>query len=376
MTKQFFAKQFFDGQQLLANVAFTVANGCIDTLIKNAIEPTQATCLEGLVAPGFIDIQVNGGGGKLFNQQPTLDTISCIGHAHRQFGTTGFFPTVITDDLTVMKQAADAVSKAIELGQTDVLGIHFEGPHLSVSRKGVHAEEHIRGISHSEFAQFTRADLGQVIVTLAPENVSCDDITKLTEHGVVVCLGHSDASYEQVQKAIDAGARGFTHLFNAMSPLQSREPGMVGAALLDENTWCGLIVDGHHVHQASLKLAVRAKATGKMMLVTDAMPPVGAEQPSFRLYGQEIVRTGDRLNAQTGELAGSVLDMAGAVKNTVEQLGLPLEEALRMASRYPAAFARTDHLLGDLSSGKHANFVVLNSDIAVQQTWLAGERVY
>ncbi|MBD1388170.1 N-acetylglucosamine-6-phosphate deacetylase [Neiella sp. HB171785] len=376
MTQRFFAKQLFDGQQLLDNVAFEVTDGWISEIQPRATIDAAMTFVDGLVVPGFIDVQVNGGGGVMFNQTPTASAINRIGQAHAQFGTTGLLPTVITDDIEVMTQAADAVSQAIAEGQHNVLGIHFEGPHLSVARKGVHAEHHIRPLTEREFDQFIRQDLGKVVVTLAPENVSTEQIARLTQHGVLVCLGHSNASFKQVQAAIAAGARGFTHLFNAMSPLQSREPGMVGAALLDNHTWCGLIVDGHHVHPATLQLAIAAKAAGKMMLVTDAMPPVGDSKPSFSLYGQEIIRTEDRLNAKTGELAGSVLDMAAAVRNTVSQLGLPLVDALKMASRYPAEFALLADEVGSLGAGKRANFVVLDAALMVQQTWLAGECIY
>lgn len=376
MTQEYFARRFFDGDSIKENVSFSVENGVVADLTAHTEPSAEAMQLTGLVTPGFIDVQVNGGGGALFNQSPTLEAIQTMSQAHQKYGTTGLFPTVITDDVEVMKQAADAVSSAIQSNQHDVLGIHFEGPHLSVERKGVHAEQHIRPLSEQELALFTRKDLGKVIVTLAPENVSCDDISTLTQQGVLVCLGHSNANYEQVCKALDAGACGFTHLFNAMSPMQSREPGMVGAALLDQHSWCGVIVDGYHVHGASLQLAIRAKSKGKILLVTDAMPPVGSDEPSFSLYGQEIIRTGDRLNAVTGELAGSVLDMAGAVRNTVNTLGVELEEALRMAAKYPAEFAQLDTRVGQLKVGQKANFVVLNEALEVEQTWLAGECRY
>lgn len=361
---------FFDGQTLRENVAVSFDDGRIVSVDKATVNVQS-----GIMVPGYIDVQVNGGGGALFNSEPTVETIKTIGLAHAKFGTTGFLPTLITDKVSVMQLAADAVSKAIVQQTPGVLGVHFEGPHLSIPKKGVHSPEFIRGISDDEMAVFTRQDLGKVVVTLAPENVSIDDIKTLVAAGVHVCLGHSNADYATVVKALEAGATGFTHLFNAMSAFSSREPGMVGAALLDQNSWCGLIVDGHHVHYDSAVLAIKAKNTGKIMLVTDAMPPVGTDDESFPFFDSKIIRTGDRLNALTGELAGSCLDMAGAVKNTVRHLRVDLTEALRMASMYPAEFLAIENQKGRLQPGACADFVILNDDLTAQQTWIAGQQV-
>ncbi len=376
--KTVFVNQLFDGAQMLNNVKLSIVNGRITEMDSQCPQRDAQQCdelISALVAPGFIDVQVNGGGGVLFNDDPCVDAITCIGRAHGEFGTTSFFPTLITDDVEKMQAAAEAISAAIKAQMAGVYGVHFEGPHLAKARKGVHAPEHIRPISDAEMALFTRQDLGQVIVTLAPENVSPSDISKLKNSGVIVCLGHSDADFATVIAAIDAGASGFTHLFNAMSPMQSREPGMVGAALLDESSWCGIIVDGHHVHNATLQLAIKAKPAGKVILVTDAMPPVGSTEHSFKLYGDDVIRSGDRLNALTGELAGSVLDMAGAVKNTINRLGVSPEEAIRMASLYPAQFLGLDKTIGMIGLGYQANFVVFDDKYNVTQTWLSGNKL-
>ncbi|MBV7315437.1 N-acetylglucosamine-6-phosphate deacetylase [Shewanella sp. NIFS-20-20] len=374
MSTHFRAEQLFDGQQWLFNVDFCVEAGRIVSLgaCSSKRQPQQ---LFGKVVPGFIDIQVNGGGGVLFNSTPSQEGIRAIAKAHARFGTTAMLPTLITDDISAMTAASEAMALAIAAGTPGILGIHFEGPHLSVPKKGVHPAPHIRRIADAELHQFCRQDLGLRLVTLAPENVSADVIRQLVNAGVKVCLGHSNADYDTAMAAITAGADGFTHLFNAMSALGSREPGMVGAAL-DSDAWCGLIMDGHHVHAASARIAIRAKSPGKVLLVTDAMPPVGDEENnSFELFGQEVIRDGDRLNASTGELAGCVLDMASAVRNSVNMLGLSLEEALRMASLYPAQYLDIAEDHGHLQVGARADFVVLDESLTVAKTFIGGELV-
>ncbi|MCT7941192.1 N-acetylglucosamine-6-phosphate deacetylase [Shewanella holmiensis] len=374
-------ERLFDGEAFHQNMAVTIEAGKITavTAAANVVDtdPNIVNHLAGTLVPGFVDVQVNGGGGALFNDLPSVECIETIGRAHARFGTTGFLPTLITDDVSVMAKAADAVAEAIKHNKAGVLGVHFEGPHLSVPKKGVHPQQFIRKISDEELAIFSRQDLGIKVVTLAPENVSTQVIKSLVKAGVRVCLGHSNADYDTVVAALDAGASGFTHLFNAMSPLGSREPGMVGAALENQDSWCGLIVDGHHVHSAAAKVAINAKPRGKMMLVTDAMPPVGmSEDASFELFGIKVVRQGDRLNASTGELAGCVLDMVGAVNNSVTMLGLSHDEALRMASMYPAQFLGLEKSLGVVKPGFKADLVLLNSANQVSRTYIGGKIVF
>jgi N-acetylglucosamine-6-phosphate deacetylase len=323
--------------------------------------------------PGFIDAQVNGGGGALFNNAPTVEAIRCIGAAHRRFGTTGFLPTLISDDVEVMSTAIAAAREAIAQGVPGVLGIHLEGPYLAPARKGTHDAGKFRVPNADEIALATSLDNGVTLITLAPEQVGVDAIAAFVARGAVVAAGHTAGSYAQIRAGLDAGVRGFTHLYNAMSPLESREPGAVGAALEDRDSWCGLIVDGVHVHPASLRVALAAKPRGKAFLVTDAMPPVGADFPDYVLYGETITARDGVVRNAAGALAGSALDMATAVRNCVELLGLPLEEAARMASMYPAEFLGVGDRFGRITPGYRADLVALDQTLHVAATWIGGE---
>ena len=368
--------RIFDGQQILDGHAAVLDGAAVVAVLPAGEAPAGAERIDldgGLLAPGFIDVQVNGGGGVLFNDQPSVEGIRAISRAHRPYGTTGLLPTLISDDWAVMESAARAVEAALEQGLPGLLGIHFEGPYLNAARKGIHDEAAIRAVDPGALALFTSKTLGRVVVTLAPEMVAPDFIRALDGAGVRVCAGHTAASYAQARRGLEAGIRGFTHLFNAMSPLTSREPGTVGAALEDPHSWCGMIVDGHHVHDASLKVAIAAKARGKSMLVTDAMPTVGADDKRFQIGGQTIVAEDGRCANAEGRLAGSDLDMASAVRNTVRRLGLPLEEALRMASLYPAAFLGLERRLGRIAPGFNADLVLLDDDLEVRETWIGGQ---
>jgi N-acetylglucosamine-6-phosphate deacetylase len=209
-------------------------------------------------------------------------------------------------------------------------------------------------------------------LTLAPDEVSAQVIARLSAAGVVVVAGHTAADYATTRAALDAGVCGFTHLYNAMTPLSSRDPGVVGAALDDPHSWCGLIVDGHHVHPATLRVAIAAKAPGKCVLVTDAMPPVGSDHPDYVLNGQHIVMRDGICQNEAGVLAGSGLDMAGAVRNTVQMLGLSLAEASRMASAYPAAWIGLDRTHGRIAAGYNADFAVMDDTLTVRETWVDG----
>jgi len=372
---RFHAQRLFDGQAFFDDLVLTIVDGKITAIDQDT--SNVDVIATGLVVPGFIDLQVNGGGGALFNDTPSVDNLKTIMAAHARFGTTAMMPTLITDKFEVMQQAADAIAQAISEGVAGIVGVHFEGPHLSVDKKGTHCADYIRAISDDEWRVLSRQDIGQVIVTLAPETVSPEEIRRMVELGIKVCLGHTNADYQTAQKAIDAGASGFTHLFNAMSPLQGREPGVVGAALLNNHTSCGLIVDGFHVDNASCKLAIQAKPQGKIFLVTDAMPPVGTDQTEFALYDRTVYVDNGKLTSTTGELAGSSLDMASAVKNTHKGLGMPLDEALRMGSLYPAQYLYQDQAVirGELKQGYQADMVVLNDDLSVKETWISGKKV-
>lgn len=375
MSKTYLATSLFDGQHIQQNMLLHCDGGLI-----TRIEPHTGQAfderLEGLLAAGFIDVQVNGGGGALLNNEPSLATIKTMVKAHGQFGTTAMLPTLITDQISVMYCAADAVAEALVTKVKGIIGMHFEGPHLSQPKKGIHPASHIRSITDKELTQFCRQDLGKVVVTLAPENVSADIIKHLVSVGVKVCLGHSNADSDTVFAAIAAGATGFTHLFNAMSPLTSREPGMVGAALLDEQSYCGLIVDHHHVHPQCCKLAIKTKGANKIMLVTDAMAHVGSQQDSLDYFDTVITRKGDKLTVPDGTLAGSALDMASAVRNTHQDLGVTLADALNMASATPAEFLGLQNHSGRLATGYQADFVLLDDKQHVLASWIAGNKVF
>ncbi|PCH95971.1 MAG: N-acetylglucosamine-6-phosphate deacetylase [Gammaproteobacteria bacterium] len=372
---RFHAKRLFDGQNFIDNQVLTITNGIISAIDSNTNDvDIKAT---GLVVPGYIDLQVNGGGGVLFNDSPSVDKLKTIMATHAKFGTTAMMPTLITDKIAVMVQAADAVAQAITAKVPGIIGIHFEGPHLSLAKKGTHCAELIRPISNVEWQVLSRQDIGKVMVTLAPETVSPADITRMVKLGIKVCLGHTNADFATAQQAVDAGATGFTHLFNAMSPLQGREPGVVGCALLNDHTQAGLIVDGHHVDFASCQLAIKTKPAGGIFLVTDAMPPVGTNMKEFPLYDRTVYVENGKLTSTTGELAGSSLDMATAVKNTHLSLKIPLDESLRMASLYPAKYlyANSELVRGELKVGMQADMVILNDNFSVAETWISGERV-
>ncbi|GHE95303.1 N-acetylglucosamine-6-phosphate deacetylase [Thalassotalea profundi] len=368
------ATRLFDGHNYSDDQVLTVEDGKITAIDNNTADVDQV--LVGLTAPGYIDLQVNGGGGALFNDSPSLDKIKRIITAHSQFGTTAMLPTLITDKIEVMSQAADAMAQAIKENVPGILGIHFEGPHLSVAKKGAHTAGFIRPISEEEWQILSRKDIGQILVTLAPETVSASDVQRMVSLGIKVCLGHTNADYKTAQAAIDAGADGFTHLFNAMSPIQGREPGVTGCALLNDNASCGIIIDGHHVDYASCKLALKTKPAGRVFLVTDAMPPVGTSETQFAFFDRTVYLNDGKLTSTTGELAGSALDMATAVANTHIGLNLSLDEAIRMASLYPARYINQEHLRGTLSVGMQADFVVLDEQLKVQSTWIAGQAVY
>jgi N-acetylglucosamine-6-phosphate deacetylase len=308
----------------------------------------------------------------LFNDDPSPAAIRRIGTAHRAFGTTGFLPTLISDRAQVMRLAIDAVRAAMAAEDSAVLGIHLEGPLLSPARPGVHDAAKFREPDGALLDLVAQLRSGRTLMTLAPERVSPAVIAELVRRDLILCAGHTAADYATARAAFDAGIRGVTHLFNAMPAMQNREPGVVGAALEDDRVWCGLIADGHHVHPATLRVALAAKPVGKTFLVTDAMPTVGSSESTFYL-GQERVRCESGVCVtESGVLAGSALDMASAVRNTVRLLGVRLDEAARMASTYPATFLGLDKERGRIAAGLRADFVVLDDDLAVRQVWCGG----
>jgi N-acetylglucosamine-6-phosphate deacetylase len=364
----------FDGARLVDGCAVVIDDGRVAAVVPQADVPAGIGRREiaGLLAPGFIDVQVNGGGGVLFNDVTTADGIRTIGVAHRRFGTVGFLPTLITDAREKLGAALRATEAAIAANVPGVLGVHLEGPFLNPERKGVHEPRFMRPIDDEDIALIESARAGRIMMTVAPEKVPAATIRRLATAGVVLSAGHTAAPLETIRVARAAGLTGFTHLFNAMPPLAGRDPGPVGAALDDPEAWCGLIVDMHHVSATSLRIAIAARGWQRMMLVTDAMPSVGSPEGSFMLLGREISRRDGRLTTTDGTLAGSDLDMATAVRNTVAALGLPLEAALHMASGAPAAYLGLEAELGRIAPGYRASLVLLDDDLVVTETWIDG----
>jgi N-acetylglucosamine-6-phosphate deacetylase len=369
------ADSVFDGAAVRVHHAVIVEGDLIAAIVPRQEVPKSVPVHQlpdgAWLAPGFIDVQVNGGGDVLFNDDPTTEAIAAITSAHRKFGTTSLLPTLITDEPDRMRAAKAAAEAAMEQNPA-VLGIHFEGPWLSLERPGIHDTAHIRRPEREEIELVASAG-GAVIVTLAPEEVPHELIGQLARAGVRVSLGHSMATYAETKAAIAQGLTGFTHLFNAMRPIGAREPGPIVAALETPGAWYGMIVDGLHVDPAVLKLALRSVA--RPMLVTDAMPPTGGKRASFALQGREITVREGRCTGPDGTLAGAALDMATAVRNCVAMLEMPLTAALRAASTEPARFLGITDRLGRLSPGCRADMVALNpGDVQVLATWVAGRK--
>jgi N-acetylglucosamine-6-phosphate deacetylase len=368
------ADRLFDGTTVHRNAGVVIDGPDIVAVMPRAELASKLSTRSlpdgALLAPGFIDLQVNGGGDILFNEAPTIEGIRSIAAAHRKFGTTAFLPTFISDSADKMKAALAAVQQLVDVDPA-VIGIHLEGPFLSPEKPGVHALRHLRAPSMEDATMLAAPRRGAMLVTLAPERVPPGFIKRLVEAGVRVSLGHSMATYAETRAALAEGLTGFTHLFNAMRPLASRDPGPIAAALESSSAWYGMIADGFHVDPAMLRLALRGAA--RPILVTDAMPPVGGNRSAFSLYGEDITVTGGKCLRSDGALAGTALDMATAVRNCIRMLGVTMETALRFASTHPATFLGLQQRLGRLAPGCRADMVAISPDqIEVLQTWVAG----
>ncbi|MGB7917587.1 MAG: N-acetylglucosamine-6-phosphate deacetylase [Rhodomicrobium sp.] len=369
------ASVVFDGETCHDDYAVVIEGSRIAGLLpKREIPegmPARALPEGAWLAPGFVDIQVNGGGDVLLNDDPSPSAMAAIARAHRKFGTTALLPTLITDKPERMHAALQAADEAAATNPS-VLGIHLEGPFLSPEKPGVHNRSLIRRAGSDDIATLTAPRAGVTLVTLAPERAPSGFIAELVRARIRVSLGHSMATYDETRAALTEGLTGFTHLFNAMRPLESRDPGPVAAALETPGAYFGMIVDGEHVDPAMLRLALRGVA--HPMLVTDAMPPVGGSKSAFMLYGDEITARNGRCLRPDGALAGAALDMAGAVRNCVELLGVSLTQALRFASAEPARFLGLEAELGRLAPGYRADLVAFDpASMRIYATWVAGE---
>jgi N-acetylglucosamine-6-phosphate deacetylase len=367
--------EIFDGTKRRAQHAVIVDNAHILDVVPEAVVPGDLPVQRlpgGVLAPGFVDAQVNGGGGVLLNDAPTSDGVRTICDAHATFGTTALLPTLITDSPAVTTKAVASVKQAIAAGALGCLGIHLEGPFLSPERRGAHDADLMRTMTEADVDEILSLGIETLLLTLSPERIAPGLIRRLVQGGAIVSLGHSNATYDQILMAVDAGARGVTHLFNAMSPLTHRAPGVVGGALDAGELWCGMIADGHHVHPAAVGIALRAKRQpGRIFLVTDAMSTVGSDQQTITLNGRTAWRRNGALELEDGTLAGSDLDMMSAVRYLVRQVGVELGEALRMASTYPAEFLKRSDL-GRIAAGARADLVHIDGDLKATAVWRAG----
>lgn len=381
MTRAIKAAAVFDGENWHEKAALVVRDGVVGAVVAAAElhAATETIELDGMLVPGFVDLQVNGGGGIMLNDRQDVEAIRTICAAHARFGTTALLPTLITDTPEVTRAAVEACAQAVASKVPGFLGLHLEGPHLSLSRKGAHDPALIRPMRDTDEAALISAHdkVPVLLTTVAPESVELVRIERLTKAGIVVSLGHSDTTYRNAVACAAAGASMATHLFNAMSQIGNREPGLAGAAIYTGAFFAGLIADGIHVDPATIGIAVKAKrGPGRIFLVTDAMATIGTNMASFTLNGRTITRADGRLTLDDGTLAGADLDMISAVRFMHETIGLELGETLRMASLYPAQAMRVDASHGRFVEGARADIVHLSEGLDVRSVWIGGERVF
>ncbi|MER9235552.1 N-acetylglucosamine-6-phosphate deacetylase [Mesorhizobium sp. M0622] len=374
--------RIFDGDDWHDNAALVVRAGLVEAIVPAGAVPSGVARIEtggGMLVPGFVDLQVNGGGGVMLNDHPDVASIQTICRAHAPFGTTALLPTLITDTSEITAAAVAAGAEAARQKVPGFLGLHLEGPHLSIARKGAHDPALIRPMTDADQAMLiaARKNLPVLLTTVAPESVAPDQVSALSKAGVIVSIGHSDTGYATARAFAEAGATVVTHLFNAMSQIGNREPGLAGAAIDTGTFYAGVIADGIHVDPATMAIALRAKqGPGRILLVTDAMATIGTDMTSFMLNGRTIHRKDGRLTLADGTLAGADLDMISAVRFVHRVVGLDLDEALRMASLYPAQAIGQSHRLGRFAKGTAADIVSLSDDLDVKNVWIDGAKVF
>ena len=328
----------------------------------------------GILSPGFIDLQVNGGGGKLFNNSPDKESLNTIISAHQYFGTTSIMPTVISDSLNILQKCTDTISNEIDNNHS-LLGIHIEGPFFNVKYRGVHQKQYINTINASYLNLFETLDKFPVMLTLAPECISIKQLKHLKSLGFKILAGHTDANYDQLEEAVKYGLDGFTHLFNAMGQISAREPGVVGSAFDFDETSASIIVDLHHVHPSLINLSFKQKPKGKLFFVSDSMATINHGEPSFELYDEVVSESNGRIINSEGKLAGSSITQIDAIKNAYQKCSIPLESAISMATLYPAEYLGVSDYIGQLKKGYRADLAHFNSNFHVQNVWLAGKQI-
>ncbi|HVW94256.1 MAG TPA: N-acetylglucosamine-6-phosphate deacetylase [Devosia sp.] len=376
----FTGARLFDGERWHDESALLLGDDGVAGIVPASEAGADAVRLDGgMLVPGFLDLQVNGGGGILLNDSPTVEGLATICAAQAPYGVTALLPTLITDTREITAATIAAGIAAAEAGLPGFLGLHLEGPHLSLARKGAHDPALIRPMDGADLAALVaaRPKLPNLLATVAAETVDPQQIARLSAAGIVVSIGHSDAGYAAVEAAAGAGATMATHLFNAMSQIGNREPGVAGAAISDGRLHAGLIADGIHVHPETIGIALRAKrGPGRIFLVTDAMAVAGTDLASFTLNGRTIHRANGALRLEDGTLAGADLAMIDAIRFMHRTIGLTLEESLRMATVYPAEAIGVSARHGRLGQGSAADFVHLSDDLQVRGTWIGGRQVF
>ena len=322
------------------------------------------------LAPGFIDLQLNGCGGVMFNGAETEQTLAIMQAANLKSGTTSYLPTFITDSDAGIKRALDVVRRYIQTTPNEVLGLHLEGPYINIEKKGIHRAEFIRK-PNSEMIDLICANADIISqITLAPENTPNQIIKQLSNAGIVVSLGHSNGTYQQAKTAIDYGASSATHLFNAMTSITGRDPGVVGA-VYDNDIYAGIIVDGFHVDYANVRISKKIMGD-KLILVTDATAPAGADINQFNFVGTTVYYKDGKCFGEDGTLGGSAVTMIESIEQCVKFVGIALDEAIRMATIYPAKSISVDNKLGSIHSGKIANLAIFSNNYQVTGTVVNG----
>ena len=377
--KSFVGATIFDGFNRHLNSALIIMNGKVVEIIpEEKVDPStdQIVLAGGLLTPGFVDLQVNGGGGVLFNDNPSLENLKTICEAHAKLGTTSIMPTLISDSPEVHKRAISVIIDALYYPIKGLVGLHLEGPHLAVARKGAHEERFIRPMKELDCLELESLanKVRNLMLTIAPEAVLPQQITRLSNAGAVISLGHTDCTFNQAADAVDAGATCATHLFNAMSPFGSREPGLVGAVLNSGKLFSGIIADGFHVNKISINLALQAKkAPGALFLVSDSMSTVGSEQTHFFLNDRLITRNQGKLILEDGALAGADISLSDAVRYMVNEVGILQDDAIRMASLIPAKVLGMESEIGCLMPDAQADFLWMKNDLEIEKVWVGGK---